>query len=333
MTLFTTSKRFSAYWVSFNLAAGAADAERSPSCLEQDGSVYAAEERLSSPSFPGRMTLVSKCNGSHAAVDANCVEKVGHLFSYEGDLFDFFSSQWAKRLWRKGFSSLDLSSNATICQPLIAVFPTLVHQYRGNDRHRIVVVPARWKTLWRSRTLISSESRQPILRCLASWNKCTPGPAGWIIVTCDVKETMVRKENYPFLILFSGEWIITLYPESGLILSWTKMKFLKIVMEIRLALRNTSCVQEIRVLWSLPWLLIRRRSFSVPWPMPCVGTNSQLDNCWPDRYHSFLFTLHILKHPQCDNVRSLSDDVRIMIKKLKLTGDLLSIPSPGYKLL
>lgn len=43
---------------------------------DKDGSVYAAEERLSSPSFPGRMTLVSKCNGSHAAVDANCVEKV-----------------------------------------------------------------------------------------------------------------------------------------------------------------------------------------------------------------------------------------------------------------
>ena len=79
MTPFTTSKRSSAYWVSFDLAAGAADAGRSPSCLEQDGSAYAAEERLSSPSFPGKMTLVSKCNGSHAAVDANCVEKVGHL--------------------------------------------------------------------------------------------------------------------------------------------------------------------------------------------------------------------------------------------------------------
>ena len=104
-----------------------------------------------------------------------------------------------KKDWRKGFSSLDLSSNATICQPLIAVFPTLVHQYRGNDRHRIFVVPARWKTLWRSRTLISRES--------------TPDPAGWIIVTCDVTETMVRKENYPFFTLFSGEWIIRLDTE------------------------------------------------------------------------------------------------------------------------
>lgn len=43
---------------------------------DKDGSVYAAEERLSSPSFPGKMTLVSKCNGSYAAVDANCVQKV-----------------------------------------------------------------------------------------------------------------------------------------------------------------------------------------------------------------------------------------------------------------
>ena len=191
MTLFTTSKRSSAYWVSFDLAAGAADAGRSPSCLEQDGSVYAAEERLSSPSFPGKMTLVSKCNGSHAAVDANCVEKVGHLFSYEGDLFDFFSSQWAKRLWRKGFSSLDLSSNATMCQPLIAVFPTLVHQYRGNNRHRIFVVPARWKTLWRSRTLISSESRQP------------PDPAGWIIVTTVTsRKQWFARRIIPFLSFF-----------------------------------------------------------------------------------------------------------------------------------
>eukprot|EP00435_Cladocopium_sp_Y103_P031500 s1779_g8.t1 len=43
---------------------------------DKDGSVYAAEHRLSSPSFPGKMTLVSKCDGSHTAVDANCMEKV-----------------------------------------------------------------------------------------------------------------------------------------------------------------------------------------------------------------------------------------------------------------